>query len=163
MGLGYPAITSQLLLHDDADVYLTTSQVSWFASITAIICPLGGPLSGYFTDKIGRRKSLMLLSVTSLISWMIIGFSSRVDPEIFFIQLMLGRAIIGIGIGMTTAPTVMYVSEVCHPKLRGRLTLLSSPFFTAFGLLIIYFLGFMIPVSAFLCQLSYNGFKPKTF
>jgi MFS family permease len=147
MGLGYPAITSQLLLRIDADVVLTPEQVSWFASITAIVCPLGGPLSGFFTDKIGRRNSMMLLSIISMISWIVVGFSSRVDSQAFFVQLMIGRALIGIGIGMTTAPTVMYVSEVCHPKLRGRLTLLSSPFFTAFGLLTIYFLGYLIPVS----------------
>lgn len=147
MGLGYPAITSQLLLRSDADVILTPEQVSWFASITAIICPLGAPFSGFVTDKIGRRNSLILLNIISIISWLFIGFSSRVDSQAFFVQLMIGRAIIGFGIGMTTAPTVMYVSEVCHPKLRGRLTLLSSPFFTAFGLLMIYFLGYLIPVS----------------
>jgi MFS family permease len=130
------------------EVILTPEQVSWFASITAITCPLGGPLSGFFTDKIGRRSTLMLLNIISIISWLVIGFSSRVDSQAFFVQLMVGRAIIGIGIGMTTAPTVMYVSEVCHAKLRGRLTLLSSPFFTAIGLLTIYLLGYCIPVSA---------------
>lgn len=146
MGLGYPSVTSQLLLNDDI-VALTATQVSWFASITAIICPIGGPLSGLFTDKIGRRNSLMFINFISLISWMIIGLSSRVDTQTFYTQLMIARAFIGVGIGMTTAPAVMYVSEVCHPKLRGRLTLLSSPFFTAFGLLTIYFLGYLIPVS----------------
>lgn len=146
MGLGYPSVTSQLLLDDDR-VALTISQVSWFASITAIVCPIGGPLSGYFTDKIGRRNSLTLINLISLISWIMIGFSSRVNAQTFYIQLMVARAFIGIGIGMTSAPAVMYVSEVCHPKLRGRLTLLSSPFFTAFGLLTIYFLGYLIPVS----------------
>lgn len=147
MGLGYPAITTQLLLRDSSSVALTASQVSWFASVTAIVCPIGGPLSGYVTDKIGRRNTMMVVSIVSLVSWIIIGLSSRVDAEVLFIQLMIGRAIIGIGIGMTTAPAVMYVSEVCHPKLRGRMTLLSSPFFTAFGLLTIYFLGYLIPVS----------------
>lgn len=151
MGLGYPAITTQLLLRVDSDVTLTASQVSWFASVTAIICPIGGPLSGFFTDRIGRRNSMMFISVVSIISWLVIGFSSRADSQLFFIQLMIGRAIIGIGIGMTTAPVVMYVSEVCHPSLRGRMTLLSSPFFTAFGLLTIYFLGYLIPVSLLGC------------
>lgn len=147
MGLGYPAITTQLLSRDDAEVVLTPSQVSWFASITAIACPIGGPLSGLFTDKIGRKKTLMLLSTISIISWITIGLSSKTDVQTCFIQLLVGRALIGIGIGMTTAPAVMYVSEVCHPKLRGRLTLFSSPFFTASGLLTIYFLGYLIPVS----------------
>lgn len=147
MGLGYPAITTQLLSREDAEVILTPEQISWFASITAILCPVGGPLSGFFTDRIGRKKTLILISIISIISWITIGFASKVDAQTCFIQLMIGRALIGIAIGMTTAPAVMYVSEVCHPKLRGRLTLLSSPFFTASGLLIIYFLGYLIPVS----------------
>lgn len=154
MGIGYPAITSQLLLRNDSEVTLTPSQVSWFASVTAIVCPIGGPLSGFFTDKIGRRNSMMLINFISLISWIVIGFSSRIDTQVFFIQLMVSRGLIGIGIGMTTAPTVMYVSEVCHQKLRGRLTLLSSPFFTAFGLLTIYFLGYLIPVSSMLTPIQ---------
>lgn len=148
MGLGYPAITTQLLSREDAEVVLTPSQVSWFASITAIACPIGGPLSGYLCDRIGRKNTLILISIISIISWVTIGFSSKTDVETCFIELMIGRALIGIAIGMTTAPIVMYVSEVCHPKLRGRLTLFSSPFFTASGLLTIYFLGYLIPVSS---------------
>lgn len=147
MVLGFPAITTQLLQHADADIYLTPSQVSWFASITAITCPFGALLSGFCADKLGRRNTLMLVDVIAIVSFLIIGLSSRVSAEILFFELMLGRAIGGFVLGMTSTPAVMYVAEVCHPKLRGRLTMLSSPFFTAIGLLIIYFLGFLIPVS----------------
>lgn len=147
MGLGYPSITTQLLLADDSDVILTQSQVSWFASVTAIACPLGGPLSGVLADKLGRRNTLMLINVLAIISWIIIGLSSRDNPQLFFIELMIGRALIGIVIGMVTAPAVMYSSEIAHPKLRGRLTVLSTPFFVAFGTLIAYLLGYIIPVS----------------
>jgi hypothetical protein len=40
----------------------------------------------------------------------------------------------------------MYTSEVCHPDLRGRLTMLSSPFFTATGMVTIYFFGAVVAV-----------------
>ena len=147
IGLGYPAITTQLLLRDDADVVLTAAQVSWFASVTAIACPFGGPLSGYLTDKIGRRNTLAVVNIFATISWIIIALSSRDDAKLFFIQLMAGRALIGVCIGMITTPAVMYSAEICHPKLRGRLTILSTPFFMAFGVVLAYFLGYMIPVS----------------
>lgn len=147
MGLGYPAITTQLLLRDNSEIIFTSSQVSWFASITAISCPLGAPLSGFLTDKIGRIHTLMFVNIVAIVSWIVIGFSSRYDADASFIELMIGRAMIGLNIGMTTTPTVMYVSEICHPSLRGRMTMLSSPFFTAIGLLTIYFLGYLIPVS----------------
>jgi len=145
MGLGYPAITSQLLLKD-SQLYLSESQVSWFASITAITCPLGGLLSGYLSDLIGRKRTLILIDIIAIISWIIIGFSSRVNVDVLFIQLMVSRTVIGVIIGMSTTPAVMYTSEVCDPNIRGRLTMLSSPFFTAFGMLLIYLLGYLIPV-----------------
>lgn len=147
MGLGYPAITTELLLSAGADVKLTQSQVSWFASVTAIACPFGGPLSGILADKLGRRNTLMLVNVLAIASWLVIGFSSRDDAQLFFTELMIGRAIIGLVIGMITAPAVMYSSEIAHPKLRGRLTVLSTPFFVAFGTLVAYLLGYIIPVS----------------
>lgn len=148
IGLGYPAITTQLLLRDDAEIILTASQVSWFASITAIASPFGSPLSGYLTDKIGRRSTLMVVNVIATISWVLIGFSSRDDANIFFIELMIGRALIGVTIGMMTTPAVMYTSEICHPKLRGRLTVLSTPLFVSLGTVVAYLLGYLIPVSS---------------
>lgn len=147
MGLGFPAITTQLLLRDDADVVLTPSQVSWFASVTAIACPVGGPLSGFLSEKIGRLNTLVFINIMATVSWLVIGFSSQTDAQILFIQLMIGRAMIGVSIGMITTPAVMYSSEVCHQKLRGRLTVLSTPFFMAFGTLLSYLLGYLIPVS----------------
>lgn len=146
IGLGYPAITTQLLSKADADVLLNSSQISWFASITAISSPIGSLLSGYLSDKIGRRNTLLLINVIAAVSWLLIGFSSRKDELIFFIEIMIGRALIGVTIGMVTTPTVMYCSEVCHPKIRGRMTVMSTPFFMSFGSLIAYLLGYLFPV-----------------
>lgn len=147
MGLGYPAITTQLLSREDAELALTPSQISWFASVTSIACPLGGPISGFLSEKIGRRSTLMVVSVIAIVSWALIGTSSRDNADAFFIQLLFGRALIGVCIGMITTPAVTYSSEVCHQKIRGRLTVLSTPFFVAFGTLVAYLLGYLIPVS----------------
>lgn len=146
LGLGFPSIATHLLSKGD-EVVLTSSQVSWVASITAIASPFGCILSGFLSDKIGRRNTSIFLNCLAITSWIVIGFSSRNDANILFIQLMIARVVIGVVIGMSTTPAVMYVSEVCHPTLRGRMTLLSSPFFTAFGLVVIYFLGYLVPVS----------------
>ncbi|KAJ6600904.1 Sugar transporter ERD6-like 6, partial [Pseudolycoriella hygida] len=165
IGFGYPAITSQLLSEpDDIDnIVLTQSEISWFASITAICCPIGSLASGYLSEKIGRRKTLMLVNIIAITSWLIIGFSSRQDAFIFFIELMIGRALIGITIGMITTPTVMYCSEVCHPKIRGRMTVLSTPFFISFGSLIAYLLGYCIPKDFRLVSLIAAGMTVATF
>ena len=145
MGLGYPAITTQLLAKDDT-VILTESQVSWFASITAIACPFGGPITAYLTNKFGRKGTLIIIDVISIIQWIIIGFSSRSDAQILFIQLMFARVLTGLSIGMITTPAVLYSAEICHPSLRGRMMVLSTPFFVSIGTLLIYLLGYLIQV-----------------
>jgi Sugar (and other) transporter len=47
---------------------------------------------------------------------------------------------------MSSSPAAVYAAEISHPSLRGRLTLLSA-LCTALGMLFIYLLGFLIPVS----------------
>ncbi|XP_070504408.1 facilitated trehalose transporter Tret1-like [Chironomus tepperi] len=143
MGLGYPAITTQILAKDTT-LILTESQVSWFASITAIACPFGGPITAYLTNKFGRKGTLIIIDVISIIQWIIIGFSSRSDAQILFIQLMFARVLTGLTIGMITTPAVLYSAEICHPSLRGRMTVLSTPFFVAIGILLIYLLGYLL-------------------
>lgn len=145
MGLGYPAITTQLLAKDTT-VILTESQISWFASVTAIASPFGGPLTAYLTNKFGRKGTLIIIDIIAIVQWIIIGFSSRNNAQILFIQLMVARVLTGFIIGMITAPAVMYSTEICHQSLRGRMTILSTPFFVAIGSLIIYTLGFLIKV-----------------
>jgi MFS family permease len=146
MGLGYPAITSQLLRQDET-VILNESQVSWFASITAIACPCGGPVAAYCTNRFGRKGTLIIIDFISIASWLIIGFSSRSNADTLFVQLMVARFLTGITIGMITTPAVMYSSEICHQRLRGRLTVLSTPFFIAVGMLVVYLLGYLMIVS----------------
>jgi MFS family permease len=147
MSLSFPALTMQILLRDGPQ-QLTESQVSWFASITAIICPLGGPIVGYLNDKFGRKGTLLIIDFLSIIHWIIIGFSSTSNNQIFYIELMIARVLAGFTIGMITAPAIMYSSEVSIPQIRGRLTVM-VPFFVAFGTLLIYMLGFIFEVNTF--------------
>lgn len=53
--------------------------------------------------------------------------------------------VLGIGIGLSSSPASVYAAEICHPTIRGRLTILSS-LFTAIGMLFVYTLGYFISV-----------------
>jgi Sugar (and other) transporter len=63
--------------------------------VTAITCPIGGLLAGYSLDKIGRKTTLILINIISIVSWLILSFSSTTDAETLFIQLIVARFIIG--------------------------------------------------------------------
>jgi MFS family permease len=65
------------------------------ASVTAITCPIGGLLAGYSLDKIGRKTTLTVINIISIISWLIMAYSSETDPELFYIELIVARVIIG--------------------------------------------------------------------
>lgn len=52
----------------------------------------------------------------------------------------------GVAGGLSSSPVTVYAAEIAHPKLRGRLTVLSSVSI-AFGVLLIYFFGFIFQVS----------------
>ena len=52
----------------------------------------------------------------------------------------------GITTGLSSSPAAVYSAEIATPKLRGRLTLLTS-MAIAIGILMIYVLGYIFPVS----------------
>lgn len=142
MGLGYPAIVSQSMVREGI---LSEEQVSWFASITSIACPIGGLIAAIFVDKIGRKGTLIVCDFISIISWITIVFAERNDNHLMFIQLMIARTLTGISIGMCATPSVVYLSEIVYPQIRGSLLVL-SPFMLAVGTLLIYIIEDFIPV-----------------
>lgn len=145
MGMAFPAVTSEKLLRDKTMI-LTINQVSWFAAITPFTCPYGGPIASYCVTKFGRKGTLIIISIISLIHWLFIGLSHKTDVNIFYVQLLIGRVLTGLCIGMITTPTVMYSTEICHPKLRGRLAVLSTPLFLSLGIGLIYLFGYLTGV-----------------
>lgn len=146
MGLGFPAVTLHELTNPANSSVLSIEQASWFASITSIMCPFGGLLSGYLLERIGRKNTLISINIISIVAWGLLTFSSQTNSNLMYIEIMISRVIIGVAIGMSSAPSGIYSAEICHPDLRGRLTLL-GPLFTGFGILFIYLLGYFIPTS----------------
>lgn len=158
MALGYPAVTLKELTDTTRPLYLTASQASWFASINAISCPLGGLLSGYLLDKVGRKRTFFTINFTAFISWLLLALTTETSQTAMFIQIMIARFIIGITTGLSSSPVGVYSAEICHPRLRGRLTLGTSVS-TAAGILAIYTLGYVIRdnfrmISAIACGYS---------
>ncbi|XP_053666955.1 facilitated trehalose transporter Tret1-like [Anopheles marshallii] len=154
MGIGFPSIAMMELTNSTTSVVLTESDASWFASITAIMCPFGGLLSGYLLDKVGRKRTLYCINIISIISWAIMSFASTTDESLLFVELMVARVIIGIAIGLSSTPASVYAAEVAHPRLRGRLTLLTA-LFTGVGMLLVYSLGYMFKEDwRYVCTIS---------
>ncbi len=78
--------------------------------VGAATAALGG---GRLSDWLGRRATLMLTSVIFIIGALICAFSGS------FQILLVGRTIVGLGIGLASTTVPVYISEVSPPQARG--------------------------------------------
>jgi len=76
----------------------------------AAAAALGG---GRLSDHIGRRAALKLTSLIFIVGALICAFAGS------FPILLLGRAIVGLGIGLASTTVPVYISEVSPPQARG--------------------------------------------
>ncbi|MBN2775190.1 MAG: sugar porter family MFS transporter [Prolixibacteraceae bacterium] len=92
---------------------------------------LGAMVGGMPTEKFGRRKTLLSVGMLYLLS----AIGSAFAPEVY--SFMFFRFIGGVGIGISTIATPLYISEIAPPDYRGRLTGMFQ-FNIVFGILIAY-------------------------
>src|SRR5260370_31375264 len=71
---------------------------------------LGG---GRLSDRLGRLTTLILTSVIFILGALICAFADS------FQTLLVGRTIVGVGIGLASTTVPVYISEVSPPKARG--------------------------------------------
>ncbi|WP_213818939.1 D-xylose transporter XylE [Garciella nitratireducens] len=112
-------------------------------------CIIGGLVSGYFSNYIGRKKTLILAAVLFFIS----ALGSSYPEFLFFefgnpsisllIVFNLYRIIGGIGVGIASAISPTYISEISPQDIRGRLVSWYQ-FAVIFGQLIVYFVNWGI-------------------
>lgn len=90
------------------------------ASVSSFGTLFGCILSGYLCDRLGRKKTLIVLQWPAIMGWLMIGFA----PSIQWIYV--GRILVGISSGMVGAPSRVYVAEISQPYIRGMLAGFSS-------------------------------------
>ncbi|GAO30769.1 D-xylose transporter XylE [Geofilum rubicundum] len=118
-------------------------------SSALIGCIIGGALSGIFSSRIGRKKSLMIAAFLFFISALGSGYPEFLffsEGEVSISLLMMFnfyRVIGGIGVGMASAISPVYIGEIAPANIRGRLVSLNQ-FAIIFGMLVVYFVNWGI-------------------
>lgn len=118
-------------------------------SSALIGCIIGGIISGIFASRFGRKKSLIFAAVLFLLSalgsaYPEVLFFTKGEPTIaLLLTFNLYRIIGGIGVGLASAITPMYISEVAPAAIRGRLVSLNQ-FAIILGMLVVYFVNWSI-------------------
>uniref|UniRef100_A0ABM5F5E2 Solute carrier family 2, facilitated glucose transporter member 6 n=1 Tax=Pogona vitticeps TaxID=103695 RepID=A0ABM5F5E2_9SAUR len=92
----------------------------------------------YCNDRLGRKLSIMASAVPSVFGYLFMTSAQGVW------MLLVGRLLTGFAGGMTSAAIPVYISEICHPGVRGALG--SCPQIMAvLGALFLYALGLVLP------------------
>ena len=118
-------------------------------SSALIGCIIGGLSGGIISLKLGRRKGLIIAAALFLIS--ALGSSM---PELFFQPLgtadekfilvfIIYRLIGGIGVGIASMLSPMYIAEISPASVRGKLVSWNQ-FAIIFGMLVVYFVNYSI-------------------
>jgi sugar porter (SP) family MFS transporter len=96
---------------------------------------LGALVSGYLTDKLGRRRAIQI----GCAIWIIGSIISCASQSIG--MLIAGRFINGLSVGICSAQVPVYVSELAPPSKRGRVVG-SQQWAITWGILIMYYISY---------------------
>ncbi len=123
----------------------------WYVSSALVGCIGGVSAAGWLSDKYGRKIILLMAATLFTISALGCAVSSS------FSILVIFRIVGGMGVGIASMLSPLYISEISPPSLRGRLVALYQ-FSITFGILCSFF------INAWLLDKSIHGiFSSETF
>ena len=126
------------------------SALEGFVVSSALIgCIIGACLAGWFSQRFGRKPSLIIAAILFLVSaicsaWPEIFWGMPGNGDHTFIyHFVFYRIIGGVGVGIASMVSPMYIAEIAPSDRRG--TLVSwNQFAIIFGMLVIYFVNYAI-------------------
>lgn len=113
---------------------LSDMMTGWVASCALLGCIAGAMFSGKLSDHIGRKKVLMISALLFAIS----SLGTALAPDLWFFVVF--RIIGGMGIGIASMLSPMYISEMAPAAIRGRLISIFQLGIVT-GILVIYFVN----------------------
>ncbi|XP_030024373.2 facilitated trehalose transporter Tret1 isoform X2 [Manduca sexta] len=145
----WPSYTSSLYASENTPLSrpMTKAEDSLLGSLPSLGAMVGTAITGVLINKLGRRKGGIILSLFSLVSWVMIELTT--SPNV----VLAARFFIGVSGGGFLVFAPIFISEVAEDSIRG--TLASVPILSyGSGALISYTLGWKLtyPVIVW-CQL----------
>ncbi|WP_207510381.1 sugar porter family MFS transporter [Longitalea luteola] len=109
------AVVSGILPLLQKQFKLSPFQEGWFVSSALVGCIIGVAISGELSDRLGRKKPLLLAALLFLLS----ALGCSLLPSLP--GIIAARLIGGIGIGLASNVVPLYISEIAPARIRGRL------------------------------------------
>ncbi|KAB2496069.1 sugar porter family MFS transporter [Priestia endophytica] len=128
-------VISGALLFIREDLGLTPFMEGLVVSGVLIGALIGAALCGPIADKIGRKKTIILLGVLFTIGAIGTGLAPNVEVLVLF------RIFLGVPVGGASALVPLYLSEMAPAEIRGRVASLNT-LMNALGILMAYIVNF---------------------
>ncbi len=132
-----------------AEIKLLADSAKGLVVASALIgCIIGAALAGFVSKSFGRKKGLVISAFFFLISafgaWQPekLNFFGTLDVYSFVIYRIIG----GVGIGLASLLSPMYIAEIAPSEIRGKLVSWNQ-FAIISGMLIIYFVNYLVAKS----------------
>jgi MFS transporter, SP family, xylose:H+ symportor len=129
-----------------ADLQDSANAIKGFVIASALIgCVIGGAAAGFISKSFGRRNGLVISAICFFLSaigaWRpeTFNFFGTLDVYSFVIFRIVG----GIGVGIASMISPMYIAEIAPAGVRGKLVSFNQ-LAIIFGMLVIYFVNYFI-------------------
>jgi len=116
---------------------LSAAAKGWAASCALIGCIIGVSIAGILSDRLGRKKTLIISAFLFLISALGTALPRTLTEFIIF------RIIGGVGVGAASITSPMYIAEISPAGIRGRMVSINQ-FAIILGMLVVYFVNYYI-------------------
>jgi SP family xylose:H+ symportor-like MFS transporter len=131
---------------DAAALKDSVDTIKGFVIASALIgCVIGGSIAGFISRALGRKNGLFIAAVAFFISaigaWKPEAFNIFGTLDVY--SFVIFRIIGGIGVGLASMISPMYIAEIAPANIRGKLVSFNQ-FAIIFGMLVIYFVNYFI-------------------
>jgi len=116
---------------------LTSFTLGWAVSSALIGCILGTFLAGAPSEKYGRRRLLMASAILFAVSAIGVALSQSLTSFVIF------RLVGGLGVGMASTLSPVYIAELAPANIRGRFVSLNQ-LTIVIGILAAYFTNYLL-------------------
>lgn len=116
---------------------LTSLQEGWAVAIVLVGCMFGAGAAGAVSDRIGRRRFMLVSAVLFFVSAVGCALPQNLS------QFLVFRFIGGLAIGSASIIAPLYISEIAPPAIRGALVSVNQLAIVS-GILLAYFVNWVL-------------------
>ncbi|MCP4383602.1 MAG: sugar porter family MFS transporter [Hyphomicrobiales bacterium] len=131
------AVISGAIVFVQKDFGLSSAAMAWAAASALIGSAFGAAIAGLLSDAIGRKRTLLIAAALFLITSVGAAVSDGLT------MLVVYRIVGGVGVGVASIVSPLYIAEIAPARYRGRLVSVNQ-FALVAGMLLVYSVNYAV-------------------